>query len=206
MPDIRIKLCGMFRDCDIDYANEAQPDYIGFIVMFPKSHRNIDLETAKRLKSRLDPRIKSVAVSVNAPIEDFARFANEGVADLLQLHGNENAEYIARLRELVSVPLIKAVKVTSPEDIEQAQMLGADFLLLDNGTGTGQSFDHTLIERAEIRQPFFLAGGLTPENLRQAALKIKPYGVDLSSGIETDRVKDREKMLAAVRAAKDRGL
>lgn len=199
---VRIKLCGMFRECDIDYANEAQPDYIGFVLEFPKSHRSIDMQTAKRLKRRLSPEIKSVGVFVNSPETTCAEYANCGIIDLIQLHGGEDAEYIRRLRALTDAPIIKAVKVRSAEDIAQAQELGADFLLLDNGTGTGQSFDHTLIDKAAIRQPFFLAGGLTPENLRRAALEIQPYCVDLSSGIETDRVKDREKMLAAVRVVR----
>ena len=199
---MKIKLCGMFRDCDIDYVNEAQPDYIGFIVMFPKSHRNIDLETAMRLKKRLSPSIKSVAVSVNAPVKQFAEFAQSGVADLLQLHGSENAEYIAELRKLTGVPLIKAVKVTSSDDIIRAQELDVDFLLLDSGTGSGQTFDHSLIDRERITKPFFLAGGLTPENVREAVQRVKPYGVDMSSGIETDKVKDREKILAAVKAGR----
>ena len=187
----------MFRDCDIDYANEAKPDYIGFIVMFPKSHRNIDLETALRLKSRLDPSIKAVAVSVDAPLEKFAEFALSGAADILQCHGNEDAEYIAKLRELTGVPIFKAVKVTSAEDVEKADKLGADFLLLDSGTGSGKTFDYSLIPK-HIKTQFFLAGGLTPENVKEAAQKVNPYGVDMSSGIETDRLKDRAKMLAAV--------
>lgn len=198
---MKIKLCGMFRECDIDYANEAKPDYIGFIVMFPKSHRNIDLETALRLKSRLDPGIKSVAVSVDAPLEKFAEFALSGAADILQCHGNEDADYIARLRALTNVPIFKAVKVTSAADIEEADKLGADFLLLDSGTGSGKIFDHSLISK-EIKTPFFLAGGLTPENVAKAAQKIHPYGVDMSSGIETDKLKDRTKMLAAVKAVR----
>lgn len=199
----KIKLCGMFRDCDIDYVNEAKPDYIGFIVMFPKSHRNIDLETALRLKSRLLPEIKSVAVSVNAPVEQFAEFAKQGAADLLQCHGSENAEYIAELQRLAGVPIIKAVKVTNAADIENAQQLGADYLLLDSGTGSGVMFDHSLVDRSKIRVPFFLAGGLTPENLGQAIRDILPYAVDLSSGIETDRLKDREKILAAIREVRN---
>lgn len=199
----KIKLCGMFRDCDIDYVNEAKPDYIGFIVMFPKSHRNIDLETALRLKSRLSPDIKSVAVSVNAPVEQFAEFAQSGAADLLQCHGSENAEYIARLRELTNVPIIKAVKVTTAADIVAAQTLNADYLLLDSGTGSGKTFDHSLIDRDKIRVPFFLAGGLTPENLGQAIRDIRPFAVDLSSGIETEKLKDREKILAAVKEARN---
>lgn len=197
---VKIKLCGMFRDRDIDYVNEAKPDYIGFIVMFPKSHRNIDLETALRLKKRLSPDIKSVAVSVNAPVEAFAEFALSGAADILQLHGNEDADYIARLRSLTDVPLIKAVKVTEFADIERAQLLDVDFLLLDSGTGSGRTFDHSLIDRKRITKPFFLAGGLTPENVRAAAIETEPYAVDMSSGIETDKVKDREKILEAVRA------
>lgn len=200
---VKIKLCGMFRECDIDYVNEAQPDYIGFVLEFPKSHRSIDKTTAQRLRSRLSPEIKTVGVFVNSPETTCAEYANCGIIDLIQLHGGEDKDYIRRLRELTDAPIIKAVKVRSADDIAQAQTLGADFLLLDNGTGTGQSFDHSLIDRELIRQPFFLAGGLTPENLRRAALYIRPYCVDLSSGIETDRVKDREKMLAAVRAVRD---
>lgn len=200
---VKIKLCGMFRECDIDYVNEAQPDYIGFVLEFPKSHRSIDKTTAQRLRSRLSPEIKTVGVFVNSPETTCAEYANCGIIDLIQLHGGEDKDYIRRLRELTDALIIKAVKVRSADDIAQAQTLGADFLLLDNGTGTGQSFDHSLIDRELIRQPFFLAGGLTPENLRRAALDIRPYCVDLSSGIETDRVKDREKMLAAVRAVRD---
>lgn len=200
---VKIKLCGISRGCDIDYVNEAQPDYIGFIVMFPKSHRNIDLETALRLKKRLLPSIKSVAVSVNAPVEAFAEFANSGAAELLQLHGNENAEYIAELRKLTNVPIIKAIKVTNVDDILEAQKLDVDYLLLDSGTGSGKLFDHSLIDRERITKPFFLAGGLTPENVRAATLKIKPYAVDMSSGIETDKVKDKEKIIAAVREVRN---
>lgn len=195
---VKIKLCGMFREQDIDYVNEALPDYVGFVVMFPKSHRNIDLKTSLRLKKRLSPDIKSVAVSVDAPVEEFAEFALSGAADVLQLHGNEDAEYIARLQKLTSVPLIKAVKVASAADIERANLLDVDFLLLDSGTGSGKAFDHSLIDRERITKPFFLAGGLSPENVRAAALETKPYGVDMSSGIETNKVKDREKILAAV--------
>lgn len=200
---VKIKLCGMFRDRDIDYVNEAMPDYAGFIVMFPKSHRNIDLETALRLRSRLSAGVKSVAVSVDAPLERFAEFALRGAADLLQCHGGEDAEYIARLRELTGVPIIKAVRVTSAADIERAQSLGADYLLLDSGTGSGKTFDHSLIEPARIRVPFFLAGGLSPDNLGAAIRAVKPFAVDLSSGIETDRLKDREKILAAVRETRN---
>lgn len=200
---MKIKLCGMFRDCDINYANEAKPDYVGFILDFPKSHRNIDAETARRLRSRLDTGIKAVGVFVNSPETTCAEYANCGIIDVIQLHGDEDADFIRRLRELTSAPIIKAAKIRTPEDIGRVQALGADYVLLDNGTGTGEMFDHSLLDGAEIRQPFFLAGGLTPENLRQAAESVHPYCVDLSSGVETDRLKDREKMLEAVRVIRE---
>lgn len=200
---MKIKLCGMFRDCDIDYANEAKPDYVGFILGFPKSHRNIDAETARRLRSRLDTGIKAVGVFVNSPETTCAEYADCGIIDVIQLHGDEDADFIRRLRELTSAPIIKAAKIRTPEDIGRVQALGADYVLLDNGTGTGEMFDHSLLDGAEIRQPFFLAGGLTPENLRQAAESVHPYCVDLSSGVETDRLKNREKMLEAVRVIRE---
>lgn len=200
---MKIKLCGMFRDCDIDYANEAKPDYVGFILGFTKSHRNIDAETARRLRSRLDTGIKAVGVFVNSPETTCAEYANCGIINVIQLHGNEDADFIRRLRELTSAPIIKAAKIRTPEDIGRVQALGADYVLLDNGTGTGEMFDHSLLDGAEIRQPFFLAGGLTPENLRQAAESVRPYCVDLSSGVETDRLKNREKMLEAVRVIRE---
>ncbi len=200
---MKIKLCGMFRGCDIDYANEAMPDYIGFILGFPKSHRNIDMGTARQLRSQLSPEIKTVGVFVNSPETTCAEYANRGIIDVIQLHGGEDAEFIRRLRELTEAPIIKAAKIRTPEDIRAVQRLGADFVLLDNGTGTGEMFDHSLLDGAEIRQPFFLAGGLTPENLRQAAESARPYCVDLSSGVETEKLKDREKMLEAVRIIRE---
>ena len=129
---MKIKLCGMFRDCDIDYANEAKPDYVGFILGFPKSHRNIDAETARRLRSRLDTGIKAVGVFVNSPETTCAEYANCGIIDVIQLHGNEDADFIRRLRELTGAPIIKAAKIRTPEDIGRVQALGADYVLLDN--------------------------------------------------------------------------
>ena len=124
---MKIKLCGMFRDCDIDYANEAKPDYIGFILGFPKRHRKLDAETARRLRSRLDTGIKAVGVFVNSPETTCAEYANCGIIDVIQLHGNEDADFIRRLRELTSAPIIKAAKIRTPEDIGRVQALGADY-------------------------------------------------------------------------------
>lgn len=195
-----IKLCGMFRDEDIAFANEAMPDYIGFIINFPKSHRSITPARAAKLKAQLDPRIKAVGVFVNSDTGTCAELANCGIIDIIQLHGAENAEYISHLRTLTNAPIIKAVKVTSAGDIAAARALGADYPLLDNGTGTGRMFDHSLID-GDISD-CFLAGGLTHENVAEIVKSFHPYAVDMSGGIETDRVKDRAKMLAAVKAVR----
>lgn len=195
-----IKLCGMFRDVDIAFANEAMPDFIGFVIDFPKSHRSVAPVRAAELKALLDPAIKAVGVFVNSDINTCAELANHGIIDIIQLHGSENAEYIAALRRLTKAPIIKAVTVTSPQDIEAAQALGADRLLLDNGAGTGRKFNHSLID-GDISD-CFLAGGLTPDNAAEIVRRFHPYAVDMSGGIETDRVKDKAKMLAAVNAVR----
>lgn len=198
---MRIKLCGMSRECDIGYANEACPDYIGFVIDYPKSRRSVTRERAALLKGLLRPEIKAAGVFVNYPENACAEMAECGIIDMIQLHGSEDAAYISRLRALTSAPIIKAVRVTERADIEAAQALGADFLLLDSGTGSGRAFDHSLIPQG-LSVPFFLAGGLDPDNLAAAALAVQPFAVDMSSGVESGGYKDREKMLRAVKAAR----
>ena len=199
----KIKLCGLYQERDIDYANEAMPDYVGFVLLFPKSHRCITADTAESFKKRLDPAIQTVGVFVDAPPQRCAEYANSGIIDLIQLHGSENVDYINSLRKTCKAPIIKAIKVSSLLDLEQAAKLPVDYLLLDHGTGTGKPFDHRILDGAAIPLPYFLAGGLSPQNISEIIQKYRPYAVDLSSGIETDRKKDREKMIAAVRAARE---
>jgi phosphoribosylanthranilate isomerase len=195
-----IKICGLSREADIDFANEARPDYIGFILNFPKSHRNITPQRAEELKARLAPGIQAVGVFVNQPLATVANVANRGIVDVIQLHGQEDETYIARLRQLVSVPLWKAFKVRSQADLTPAIASSADEILLDNGYGTGQSFDWSVT--GGMSRPFLLAGGLTPENIPQAIALMHPKLIDISSGVETNGVKDRAKILAAVTAVR----
>ncbi|MCR5767564.1 MAG: phosphoribosylanthranilate isomerase [Lachnospiraceae bacterium] len=200
----KIKICGLFRECDIDYVNEAKPDYIGFILNFPKSHRNITPEFAKQLKDRLAPGIRAVGVFVNQEIEQVIDAAETIGLDVIQLHGAEDDEYIARLRNELrqrSVQIWKAFKIRSADDIEPARRSTADEILLDNGYGTGQAFDWSLA--GGFDREFILAGGLTPENLSEAIHTLKPKLVDISSGVETEKVKDREKILAAVSTVRE---
>ena len=195
---MKIKICGLFREIDIDFVNEAKPDYAGIVLNFPKSHRNISLNQAKLLKQRLDAEIQAVGVFVDAPIDYIEEAAKRKIIDIVQLHGSENADYITELKRRVSLPIIRAVKV----DGSEIEPLGADFLLLDSGKGTGKPFDHALISPEKIKVPFFIAGGITPETIHDLA-RFKPFGVDISGGVETEKIKDREKILAAVKAARN---
>ncbi len=191
----KIKICGIRREQDIGYVNEFLPDYIGFIFAEGK-RRTVSPEQAKGLKSRLNPNIQAVGVFLNNDIEMVIQTANEGIVDLIQLHGDEDGQYIAELRNRTVAPIIRAVRVRSAEDILQAEKLDVDYLLLDTYTqgaygGTGKTFDWTMIPK--ISKPFFLAGGLTIENIKQAE-SFGAYCFDVSSGVETDGVKDKKKI------------
>ena len=198
----RIKFCGMRREADIIAANELRPDYIGF-VFAEKSRRAVTRETAARLKARLRDDIRAVGVFTDAPPETVACLLEEGVIDLAQLHGQEDAEYIARLREMTDKPVIQAFRIRNGEDVKRAERSSADYILLDAGAGDGKTFEWTLAKSAA--RPYFLAGGLTPEKAAEAAERLRPFALDVSSGIETDGWKDPEKMRAFMLAAGQAG-
>lgn len=192
---VKIKLCGLTRRCDIKWANELHPDYVGFV--FAGSRRRVTDGQAAQLRKILREDIPAVGVFVDEPIDHVAALVRQGVIQMVQLHGAEDEGYIRELRRAVSVPVIQAFSVRSPEDIQAAGKCSADFILLDHGTGgTGQAFDWTLA--AALDRPYFLAGGLHPGNAAVAA-ELRPYAVDVSSGIETEGVKDRQKMVEFVR-------
>jgi phosphoribosylanthranilate isomerase len=196
---MKIKICGLRREADIAYANAAAPDYIGFV--FANSRRRVSYEEAARLRAGLSRGIAPVGVFQNAPARDIAALYRDGVITLAQLHGNEDDTYIAALKQLCGVPVIRAVVVRTPADAARRDGSEADFLLYDSGGGTGVAFDWNLIAGRE--KPFFLAGGIGPDNIEDA-LDRRPYAVDISSGAETDGVKDAEKMAALVRAVRER--
>lgn len=226
----RIKLCGMMRRCDIEYANEAMPDYVGFV--FADTRRRITRGQAEEFRAALDSDIQAVGVFVDADVQLVGALLQEGVIDFAQLHGHEDRRYIDRLREICDKPVIKAVRVVSGEDIVRAAELDVEYLLLDTYRqgilgGTGAQFDWDIIEetrrskQADVTEetgsyvgssvqdrtricgkPFFLAGGLTVDGIHEAA-RVGAYGLDISTGIETDGYKDREKMIEAVRRIRD---
>lgn len=195
----KIKICGLTRLKDIEAVNIIKPDFIGFV--FAPSKRQVTVEKARMLKERLDKNILSVGVFVNESPENIIALGKEHIIDMVQLHGDESEKEIIEIQKSLGIPIIKAVRVQSAEQITKAEQLPCDYLLLDafvSGQygGSGKRIDLTFIP--SMKKPFFLAGGLTKENLSSVLLRCNPYAVDVSSGVETDGGKDREKMEAMV--------
>ncbi|MCM1189190.1 MAG: phosphoribosylanthranilate isomerase [bacterium] len=196
----KIKFCGLSRACDIAAANEWRPEYVGF-VFAPKSRRYIEPAKAWELRRMLDRQIQAVGVFVREEPETVSGLLNSGLIDMAQLHGGEDDAYIRRLRELTDKPLIRAFRIDGEDDVRKAQCSAADYVLLDSGSGgTGTSFDWSLVRN--IQRPYFLAGGLSADNVEKAVERLHPYAVDVSSGIETDGRKDERKMAAFVSAVR----
>ncbi|WKY45859.1 phosphoribosylanthranilate isomerase [Eubacteriaceae bacterium ES2] len=192
----RIKICGLTRPEDIEAVNLYLPDYIGFV--FARSKRQIDHNTAINLKKMLNSQIQAVGVFVNHPINEIADIVESSVIDLIQLHGDEDANYIKSLKKRLSfkkTPIIKAVRVKNKLDIKEHEMI--DYYLYDAFDknmygGGGQTFDWNLLK--DIKTPFFLAGGINISNVDLAIRQQNPYCIDLSSGVESNGFKDAEKI------------
>lgn len=220
---VKVKFCGIRRTEDIEAVSRLKPDLAGFV--FAKSKRQVTKEQAAALKELLDPGIKTVAVLVNMPVEEASALANTGIADLLQLHGDEDAAYIAKLKTLTGAKIIKAIRLRSGglpvqgngaeervytanagllTEAAQADYYLFDTFVADTYGGTGKTFSLSLLKGMRIDKPFFLAGGLDADNVAEIIRQVQKdatllpffYGVDVSGGIETDGVKDPIKMQA----------
>ena len=189
----KVKICGLTRSEDIECANKVKPDFIG-MVFYAKSKRAVTLEQAAQLKAQLAPSIKAVGVFVNAEIDFIAKLAQASIIDIIQLHGDEDADYITRLhQELanknVSVPIIKAIRVRSEESLLNLEQYTVDFFLFDTYKpghygGTGERFNLEL-EGVTIPKPYFIAGGLDASNIAEViAANPKAFAVDVSGGVE----------------------
>ena len=213
-----VKLCGLRTAADVAAANAAQPDFAGFVIDVAGKRRSIPLAHAIELAHSLDPMIRPVGVFVDAPVETVNRFLAEAPNAAVQLHGSEDAAYIANLRSIAGpqagqasdpaqARIIQAFRIETIGDTLQAAASTADLVLLDSGQGSGRTFDWRML--TGFPRPFLLAGGLGPDNLTQAMAKACNAagdcfkGVDMSSSLETNGAKDPKKMLAAVRAARN---
>ncbi len=211
---VKIKICGIRRIEDVYYVNQYLPDYIGFV--FADTRRKVSLETAAMLAKELNPRIKRVGVYVRQEIELLTESLVSGTVDYLQLHGDEDAAYEEALFESLTQHgiddpqerCIKAFRIRGVEDFKKIGETKCRWLLLDTYSqtlpgGTGEHFNWDLIQG--IDREFFLAGGISVDNIERAIREVKPYAVDVSSSLETDGVKDKEKIrvfMEKVRAMK----
>lgn len=198
---VKIKICGLYRMEDADYVNQYRPDYVGF-VFYPPSHRNVTEEQAERLRRRIDTSIPAVGVFVNEKEENICQLVKRGIIQIVQLHGQEDEAYIRRLKEKLGsrTEIWKAYKIRTVEDIQAAQKSPADEVLYDNGYGTGNCFDWTILEAHRNMRQYILAGGITADNLAEAIKKFHPKAIDISSGVETEGKKDAEKIKAVIEA------
>lgn len=192
----KIKICGLRRLKDIEIINEVKPDFAGFV--FARSPRQVDEKLSFQLREKMDPAVKAVGVFVNEPVWRVAAIGRAGIIQMIQLHGDEDASYIEEIRmKAAGIPIIKAVRVRSADDILKAAELEVDYLLLDTFVkgvygGSGLTFDKQFIP--EMNKPYFLAGGLTAENVKENIRICHPFAVDTSSAMETDGIKDADKI------------
>ena len=213
----KIKMCGISKVETIPAVVEAQPDYMGLV--FAPSKRQVTVDQAKILVSELHKQyanrynrnviqwsndvvqefIKTVGIFVNETLDNLVTIATEVNLDAVQLHGDEDEAFIQSLKERTNVEVWKAVQIRSAADAEAWIDSSADMLLFDayhkdERGGTGEVFDWSCLD--EFERPFMLAGGIDSTNVARAIRTVRPYGIDISSGIETDGVKDDEKIKA----------
>jgi len=197
----KIKLCGLMTEQDAQYCNIVKPDLAG-MVFAPNRRRTVTAEQAVKIRKALDDSIPMVGVFVNAQIAEITELVERKIIQFVQLHGDEDNAYISDLRKQIGVPIIQAFRVQSTTEMHSAERSDADIVLLDGGAGDGKEFNWKHLRY--FTRPFFLAGGLNPIRVKHAIALHEPYGVDVSSGIETDGKKDLEKMQAFVNAVRNR--
>lgn len=194
---MKLKFCGIRRKQDAEYVNITLPDYVGFV--FAPSRRYISPEDAAELSEIIRPEIKKAGVFVNESQENIMNTVHTAKLDIIQLHGDENEEFINSLRKITDCEIWKAVRVRDSGDIQKADMMQADKLMLDSFSvsqygGTGKTADWNIIKNTTIKTPFFIAGGLNEQNILSAVSELSPFGLDISGGIETEGTKDLNKM------------
>lgn len=192
-----LKVCGLYQAEDMEIANSTKPDYVGFVLFVEKSHRNITPSQLKTFSPMLNSSIKKVGVFVNPTCQQLLEVAE--YLDVIQLHGAETVEDLEEFQALLRKEFPekkhqfwKAFTVKSKEDVEKAFDFPTSKVLLDYGKGEGKSFDWNLLKN--ITKPYILAGGITPDNVGDAVKQFQPYMIDVSSGVETEKVKDIEKI------------
>jgi phosphoribosylanthranilate isomerase len=195
----RVKVCGITRPEDAELAVELGAWALGFI-LWPGSARHVDPALAAGIARGMRRRAQLVGVFVNQPLDDVARAASDLGLTHVQLHGDEGPSFCAAVGQRTGCRVIKAVRVRSRADVASAERFHIDLHLFD-GPGSGRTWDWRLIETRRTRTPLLLAGGLTPENVAEGIAAVRPWGVDVASGVESaPGVKDPEKLRAFMAA------
>lgn len=191
---IKIKICGLTRGIDVEYVNKLRPEYAGFV--FAKSRRKLSIDTALKLRQKLNKDIKAVGIFVNEDIEIVQEIAKKVKLDVLQFHGEEDIEYTKNFKNF---EVWKAIPIKNKDDISNIYKYKNIRLLLDSKVdgikgGSGKSFDWNILKGHNLEDKIILAGGLNCENVQDAIKTIHPFAVDVSSGIEVNGFKDFNKM------------
>lgn len=204
---VKIKICGLRRAEDTAYVNVHKPDYIGFV--FAPSKRQVSVAQAAALREKLDKNILCVGVFVNETKETVCKTAHTVGLDVLQLHGDEDLSYIRALKQMTSRAVWKALRVKNKREILMAARLPVDKIILDSYSntmygGTGHTFDWSLLDQLDpdfLKQRVIISGGLNLNNVGLFLDHTKPYGIDVSSGVETGGYKDEEKISTFIKTA-----
>lgn len=205
---VKVKICGIKMKIDVSCINKYLPEYAGFV--FASSARQVDAQTAKALAAYLDDRIKKVGVFVNENVHRVVEIAAECGLDAVQVHGDEPPVYFAKLRELLCskpVEIWKAMRVKDRDTINEMSCYDVDAFVLDaynenSYGGAGKAFDWDIAAKAGKRGRIILAGGLNPQNVSEAVRIVRPFAVDVSSGVETGGYKDISKIRDFINAAR----
>ena len=194
-----LKICGLKRLEDIIAVNRHGADYAGF-VFFEKSKRYVDPYKANELISLLRADIKPVGVFMDEPLDNVVRIARITGVELVQLHGHESEDYVEYVKRTLERPVIKAYKASEEGALEKALNSNADYVMIDSGAGSGKKFDWNILK--DFKRDYFLAGGLDPESVGEAIRMLEPFAVDVSSGVETDGIKDEKKIAEFIEAVR----
>lgn len=194
-----LKICGLKRLEDIIAVNRHGADYAGF-VFFEKSKRYVDPYKANELISLLRADIKPVGVFMDEPLDNVVRIARITGVEMVQLHGHESEEYVEYVKRTLDRPVIKAYKASEEGALEKAAVSAADYVMIDSGAGSGKKFDWSILK--DFKRDYFLAGGLDPESVGEAIRMLEPFAVDVSSGVETDGIKDEKKIAEFIKAVR----
>ena len=194
-----LKICGLSRLEDIIAVNRHGADYAGF-VFWQRSKRYIDPYKAGELIELLRSDIKTVGVFMDEPLDNVIRAARISGVEMVQLHGHESEEYVEYVKRTLDRPVIKAYKASEEGALERAAASNADYIMIDSGAGSGKKFDWNILK--DFKRDYFLAGGLDHESVGEAIRMLEPFAVDVSSGVETDGIKDEKKIAQFIEAVR----